>query len=64
MKIKCIICRNNLKELGALIFSPPDKEGMVKKHHVCKSCFKDEYLFLNMLSDPIGLRNDGDKRKR
>lgn len=39
LEIKCDYCNNPMKELGGLVFSPPDENGMVKKYHACKSCF-------------------------
>jgi hypothetical protein len=39
LKIKCDMCNKELKELGALLFSPP-KGNDVKKYHICVKCFK------------------------
>lgn len=36
----CDRCGEELDEFGALLFSPPDKKNMVRKYHLCKSCFK------------------------
>jgi len=36
---KCDICKEELNEYGALMFSPPDEEGNVKKFHICKNCY-------------------------
>ena len=44
MKIKCDVCKSILKELGGLLFSPPDKRGKVKKYHVCKDCWDWEIM--------------------
>ena len=40
IKIFCCRCNQELTELGALIFSPPDSIGMVKKEHICKTCYE------------------------
>lgn len=40
MKIKCDFCHKTLKHLGALLFSPPNKNGYVKKYHACVDCYK------------------------
>jgi len=37
---KCDMCRAELIEFGAILLSPPDEQGMVKKYHVCKKCFE------------------------
>lgn len=41
IKIHCDRCGSDLKELGALVFSPPiERFGMVKKYHLCKDCWE------------------------
>jgi len=35
----CNMCGKKLNEFGALVFSPPTKSNVVKKYHICKSCF-------------------------
>ena len=41
MLIKCNKCGKELKEQGALVFSPPaNMFGDVLKLHVCKSCWE------------------------
>lgn len=42
MSIKpiCDKCKKELQEFGAILFSPPDKRSKVKKHHICKKCYK------------------------
>lgn len=37
---RCDICKNELSDFGALLFSPPDEAGFVQKHHVCASCYE------------------------
>ena len=39
MIITCDFCHKVLTEPGGLLFSPPDKDGMVRKKHICKGCF-------------------------
>jgi len=46
MTIICDKCKKELKDLGALVFSPPEK-GKVKKYHVCKHCWFYLEEFLN-----------------
>jgi len=41
IKIKCDICGEELLELGALLFSPPNKNKLCNKYHICNNCFKD-----------------------
>jgi len=40
LEIKCDICGKQLREPGALVFSPPtDKSWTVEKYHVCAKCW-------------------------
>lgn len=41
MSIKpvCSRCDKELKEFGGILLSPPDDDDMVKKMHLCKSCY-------------------------
>ena len=46
IKPKCDICKEELEEYGALLFSPPEGEKVIK-NHICKRCYnkiKEEYL--------------------
>ena len=43
IKPKCDKCGEELKDLGGILLSPPNKEGMVKKLHLCRSCYKDVF---------------------
>jgi len=36
----CNKCGKELKKFGGLIFSPPTKQNIVKKYHICRDCFK------------------------
>jgi hypothetical protein len=40
IKPKCDSCGKELKDFGALLFGPPNKEDKVKKFHFCKACYK------------------------
>lgn len=40
IKPVCDFCKKELKDFGALLFSPPDKKSNVKKFHVCKMCYR------------------------
>jgi hypothetical protein len=40
IKPGCDFCKKELTDYGALLFSPPNKESVVKKLHVCKKCYK------------------------
>ena len=33
------MCGKELNDFGAILLSPP-KKNLVKKYHICKSCFK------------------------
>jgi hypothetical protein len=40
LKLECDLCHQELKEPGALIFSPPTSEAwIVEKYHVCADCW-------------------------
>jgi hypothetical protein len=44
---KCDRCGRELKQAGALVFSPPNREAwMVEKHHVCAECWPELVAFL------------------
>lgn len=51
IKINCRLCNRGLKELGGLIFSPPDEEGRVYKYHICKKCFKSLQGTMDRMSE-------------
>jgi len=38
----CDFCGSELKEFGGLLFSPPNKEGLVKKYHLCNMCYENK----------------------
>lgn len=47
IRITCSRCNADLKDPGALIFSPPNQQGTVVKIHLCIDCWKDlTYQFL------------------
>lgn len=37
--LTCERCGRPLEQPGALMFSPPNKAGMVRKHHICADCY-------------------------
>ena len=54
LHIACDICHNELTEPGALFFSSPDKDKVIKKH-ICKSCEKG--LFSDGKDKEVGKNN-------
>ncbi|MFA6269556.1 MAG: hypothetical protein WCW13_04780 [archaeon] len=36
----CDKCKKELKDFGGILFSPPNEEGVVRKWHICKECYK------------------------
>lgn len=47
IKPKCSICGDELRDYGALMFSPPNREGITIKWHVCKKCWSTFVLLLS-----------------
>lgn len=51
LNFKCCVCKKELKEPGALLFSPPEiidpeaetieYDDTVKKYHICVCCYWD-----------------------
>lgn len=41
IKVICDNCKKELNVPGALLFSPPDKNNIVKKFHLCTKCYED-----------------------
>ena len=39
MTIHCDRCGTKLDEPGAILLSPPDDAGMVRKFHLCRPCY-------------------------
>ena len=35
----CEICKKELERFGAIVLSPPGKDGSIKKIHVCAFCY-------------------------
>ena len=52
LNFKCYLCKRELNEPGALLFSPPEKfeyhAGMVNKYHICADCFLDIMAFIHL----------------
>lgn len=42
LTVTCLVCLGNLKEPGALLFSPPTPGGTCAKYHICVDCW-DRY---------------------
>ncbi len=40
IKPKCDMCKKELTDYGALLFSPPNAKSQVVKYHICKTCYK------------------------
>ena len=40
----CYICKKELKEFGALLFSPPDEIGQCSKTHLCEKCYTEMWI--------------------
>lgn len=47
LELKCNVCGCLLNTLGALLFSPP-KGNIVKKYHICHTCFEQFLLKLKV----------------
>ena len=37
----CDKCKKELDDFGALLFSSPNESSIVKKYHICKSCYNE-----------------------
>ena len=37
----CDKCKDELKEFGGILLSPPDEESKVKKFHLCLKCYDE-----------------------
>lgn len=37
---RCDRCKQELKEFGGILLSPPDEQNKVKKFHLCKNCYE------------------------
>ena len=35
----CSLCGKELDDFGAIVFSPPDDNHKVEKHHICRACY-------------------------
>jgi hypothetical protein len=53
LNIQCDRCHSELKEPGALIFSPPTGTSwLVEKYHVCAACWIEVARLLEMTAPP------------
>jgi len=41
IKPVCDKCKKELETFGGILFSPPNKEGYVRKWHICKPCYDE-----------------------
>jgi hypothetical protein len=41
IKPVCDKCKQELTDYGGILFSPPNKENMVRKWHICKKCYAE-----------------------
>lgn len=39
MDVVCVACGKTLEVPGALLFSPPDSVGYIRKDHICLICY-------------------------
>ena len=39
--IFCVACKKELISSEAILLSPSDEQGKVKKYHICKGCYKN-----------------------
>jgi hypothetical protein len=52
LELNCDRCHRELREPGALIFSPPtDEAWLVEKYHVCTDCWPSVTALLNDKSE-------------
>lgn len=55
----CNACFDQLDEPGALIFGPPDEDGLAKKWHICAFCYDTVFLHqLKVLPQDHGTEKD------
>lgn len=40
IKPTCDFCGKELREFGAILLGPPDKNGKVEKYHICVGCYQ------------------------
>ena len=60
-ELRCDRCMRDLREAGALVFSPPKGNAwMVEKYHVCAECWPELVAFLNGKKGPRA--EEGDRR--
>ena len=49
VKPMCVFCGQELLEFGAILLSPPNKEGLVEKWHICTLCYRNRIVALRFL---------------
>jgi hypothetical protein len=50
IKPKCYRCKVELKEWGGIILSPPLKDDLIRKFHLCAKCF---FIVLHELRNKV-----------
>ncbi len=48
LDIKCDKCGQRIEQPGALLFSPPMEDWMVRKYHLCVPCYKQVFKLANL----------------
>ena len=44
----CYICKKELEDFGAILWSPPDKNNKHDKYHICVGCWSRKTLVINL----------------
>lgn len=57
MTLSCSICHQDFDTPGALVFSPPSAESLVRKYHVCTDCFY--FAIIPLFSGPEEEKGEG-----
>lgn len=39
LHVECARCDEELNEPGAILFGPPDSDGLLYKRHLCSTCY-------------------------
>jgi hypothetical protein len=42
----CTKCKQELKDFGGILLSPPTNLGMVKKDHLCQKCYHNVMKYI------------------
>lgn len=56
LTLRCDLCRAELQQPGALVFSPPTSEAwLVEKYHVCATCWPELKKRFVQANEPIAV---------